>query len=447
MIRFPVSRLLEEPKLDLFAFLPTDAQPWALGFDVTIYVVRSTEEVLYVGKSDDDCFTRLRTHLGHSFRGQPGARSVLGQWIEEHLPRSKNWQIELYTTEETKGVVAKEFWSGFLKWRTENAEAAMIQTLRPRLNSLLTSTYSKSAKIAAPFRPADNRFSGQQAHSLQTFGSELTTKQVFVKWLEVTKSRGDAASSIAKNHAIGDYWFRFSPAVSDLPPRFITEDHIASFINRPDTAAGVSTRERHLSSIRMFLRYCEDTGLTARNVASRVRVDLRSLNQIKRDPRKVVPFTAAEVQQILSNSKGWWRWATAISNATALSLGEICQLKHEQLTKPGCLIVWTENRARCVGLPIDDHVTPELAVVLAEIPPSDSPFMFPPQAAQYSDIGSGRPKFSVQFMRLLDSLSIEGRSFNSLRQTAIARWKSIGFDPSALVTCSDPSSVGISRKQ
>lgn len=143
MVTLRVGRLLDEPELSIFDFLPPEAETWTPGFDVTIYVVRSAREVLYVGKSEDCCFSRLRTHLGHSFRGRPGVKSQLGLWIERHLPEARDWTVELYSTEETKQIIPRKYWDGFVIWSVRNAEAFMIQALRPALNVQLTSRYKR----------------------------------------------------------------------------------------------------------------------------------------------------------------------------------------------------------------------------------------------------------------------------------------------------------------
>ncbi len=112
-------------------------------FGVSIYVVRSATEVIYVGMSEDDCFTRLRTHLGHPFRWRPGVKSRLGKCIEQNLPISRAWIVELYSSEETKKIVPKEYWERFVLWPVSYAESAMIQVLKPRLNVVLTASYKK----------------------------------------------------------------------------------------------------------------------------------------------------------------------------------------------------------------------------------------------------------------------------------------------------------------
>jgi len=139
MLRFELARLLDDQELEIFTFFPdygTDKMLDSRDCNFTIYVVRNGDDVFYVGKSDDDCFTRLRTHLGCDFRGQRSL-STLGEFVIRNLPESRRWIVELYTNEDTKTVVPKRMYEGFSWWPTDWAETAMIQTLKPYLNVTL----------------------------------------------------------------------------------------------------------------------------------------------------------------------------------------------------------------------------------------------------------------------------------------------------------------------
>jgi len=136
MLTFEVARLLDEPELEIYTFFPdycTDKMPYTADYHFTIYVVRDGNDIFYVGKSDDCCFTRLRAHLGYEFRGHRNL-STLGELIQRNLPHSRQWSVELYTNEDTKRVIPKRMYKGFVHWPTGFAETAMIQTLKPYLN-------------------------------------------------------------------------------------------------------------------------------------------------------------------------------------------------------------------------------------------------------------------------------------------------------------------------
>jgi integrase len=272
----------------------------------------------------------------------------------------------------------------------------------------------------------------QQAIARLTVGHKLTTGQAAEQWIDGAEHRGESPSTTAKSRAVLSQWFDALPAVKALPPMAIAEEHIAPFVNRTDDA-GAATRTRQLSVLRQFCRYLADLGLTQGNAARRVKVNHRALSHEQREKKIVQPFTEAEIKKLLRES-GWWRWAVGLSSTTALRLGDVCQLEWACLTEPRHIVVWTDKRDRRICLPIDDKVTPGLAPILAEIPPNDTPYLFPEQKAQYDDIKTGRPKFSVYFGRLLESLGIEGKSFHGLRHTAISRWHRDGFDPETCKT-------------
>lgn len=272
----------------------------------------------------------------------------------------------------------------------------------------------------------------QQVIARLTVGRKVTTEQAMERWLAAGSARDEAPATTAKNEAVMRQWFAFNPGVAKLPPSAITTEHVSAFVNRKDDA-GYNTRQRQLTVIRVFLRYCADMGIVQGNVAGAERLDIqhRNLTHEQLEPKQVVPFTDAELRKILDNTEGWWRWATAISAAASIRLGDIAKLEYAELAVPGHIVVHASKRLRRVCLPVNEKVTPGLAAILAEIPPSDSNYVFPDQAEQYDDVKSGRPKFSVYYGRLLDSLGIDrqgGRkSFHSLRHTAITRWERIGF--------------------
>jgi len=302
----------------------------------------------------------------------------------------------------------------------------------------------------------------QQAIARLTVGKKLSTEQAAAQWIAAGRNRDESPATTAKNASVIEQWFNHTPAVRALPPMALTEAHVSAFINRSSSplsalrsqpsGPGAATRLRQLSVLRTFLRYCADMGITRGNVAGagRVGVQHRALSQQQREPKKIQPFTAAEVERILANTEGWWHWAVGIANATGMRLGDICQLEHTSLEVPGHIIVHLDKSDRRVCLPVNDQVTPGLAGILAEIPLSalssqlsaPSPYLFPEAKAQYDDIASGRPKFSVYFGRELARLGIAGRSFHSLRHTAISRWHRIGFNPEQ---CADYAGHGSSK--
>jgi integrase len=256
---------------------------------------------------------------------------------------------------------------------------------------------------------------------------KLTLTQAAERWFEARRVRSRSPATIATDRSVIARWFAWKPALAQTAPMGLERGDLFDFVNRPGRS-GATARRRVLQVLISFVGFLADNGMIATNPAADVTVDIRALTHGQREKKVVAPFTAAEIKTILARTDGWWHWATGISAATSLRLGDVAQREHESLGVPGHIVGWTSKRLRRVCLPINPRLTPGLAALLAAIPPSDSRYVFPEQAKQYADIAAGRSKFSMQFKRLLESLGIEGRSFHSLRHTAITRWKRIGFD-------------------
>lgn len=107
------------------------APEWAEPY--SIYRFRDGEFVLYVGKTARNILERLYEHIG--IDGQTGITKI----VEDNLPESLNWEIDLFTVRECIPLIKKYFKVKRIKdWDTDSAEKAMIQACRPALNSTLS---------------------------------------------------------------------------------------------------------------------------------------------------------------------------------------------------------------------------------------------------------------------------------------------------------------------
>ena len=168
-----------------------------------------------------------------------------------------------------------------------------------------------------------------QAIARLTAGKKVTVEQAAEQWIAAAKNRDESPATTAKSESVLNQWFAHSPEVQSLPPIALTEAHVSAFINRKDEDVGFNTRQRQLSVLRMLLDYCVEAGLTNRNVAGKrhFSVQHRNLSHDQLEPKKVEPFTATEVKKIMANTEGWWRWATGISAATGMRLGDVAQFE------------------------------------------------------------------------------------------------------------------------
>src|SRR5579885_1704143 len=119
--------------------------------DHYLYAYRDGEVVFYVGRSQSP-LDRLTEHLG--LAGSSGG-SRLGNLILDHTPESLAWQMELYTFADCAPLVqqfmpAMSVWyeakraikPGYDKDMADLAEQALIESLRPCLNSINRANYS-----------------------------------------------------------------------------------------------------------------------------------------------------------------------------------------------------------------------------------------------------------------------------------------------------------------
>lgn len=92
-----------------------------------LYLFRDETVVFYVGQSES-AFARIWRHLHDGFKG----RSLVGKFIRVNWPRSMNFMIELYSTQEPT-------FANLHHDRTA-AETSLIEQLHPCFNDTYNST-------------------------------------------------------------------------------------------------------------------------------------------------------------------------------------------------------------------------------------------------------------------------------------------------------------------
>lgn len=284
---------------------------------------------------------------------------------------------------------------------------------------------------------------GQEAITRLRHGKRITLRQGMEKWHAASPLRGEAESTATRNLDSVRQWLDFHKdlGLEKKSPLHIEPGHIYDWVNRPG-GGSKSTRDRGLHALRNLFRFLVDAGFTTSNPARMVKVDVRALTHTQREQRERQPFTPAEIKTLLASLDPdievhrFFSVAARISLATSMRLGDVICLEWETLTRPNHIVVWTDKRDRRVCLPVNERVTPGLAAALAEIQPNDTIYLFPEFKRRYDDVKNGRPWFSVTFGRLLQYAGIDaaGKSFHSLRHTALTRWDAQGF---SLEQCAD----------
>lgn len=279
----------------------------------------------------------------------------------------------------------------------------------------------------------------QETITRLTHGKRVTLRQCVAGWHDTAPLRGESAGTADRNLSFVNQWLAFC-GLEKKSPLAAEPGHIYDWINRPDGGAK-SSRDRALNAVRSLFRYMVDAGFTTGNPARMVKVNTRALTHEQRERQEWQPFTPAEVKTLLASldleheNELFFYLAAAISHATAMRLGDVASLEWATLTQPNHIIVWTDKRDRRVSLPINEKTTPGLAAALGRVPYNDTPYLFPEQRARYED-PKARAWFSVTFGRLLERAGVKGpgKSFHSLRHTALTRWDAQGF---SLEECAD----------
>lgn len=244
-----------------------------------------------------------------------------------------------------------------------------------------------------------------------TAGRRVTTEQALAEWLKWRETVGHSVYT-ARNSKDTVNQFMDYCKVRSTPPAGLTEKHISDFINQPGEIK-LGTRRSHHGTLVAFWDYLSAKGWAVGNPARLVAIRMDKLTHAQKEPKQLVPFTDEEVALMLKETKPgeFWHTAIAIGRYLGLRLGDVAKIEWDCFGEKGKVSVWTEKRDRRVSLPLEPKV---LAQAIAAVPPNNSKFMFPEEAATASDINS-RAQLSVYFGRIVKRLGIKGKSFHSLR--------------------------------
>jgi hypothetical protein len=87
--------------------------------------------MFYIGQSHNP-LERLQEHMGLSWRSEQ--KSNLGACIQENMPTSQAWQVELYTLAELAPYVERDYGLALPRYDLSIAEASMIRLHKPCFN-------------------------------------------------------------------------------------------------------------------------------------------------------------------------------------------------------------------------------------------------------------------------------------------------------------------------
>lgn len=235
---------------------------------------------------------------------------------------------------------------------------------------------------------------------------------------------GHSADTIREEGLVLDRFIRFHD-MAHQPVAAIDATHVAAFVNQ-EGPQKLSTRELWLSILSAWLGYMTEQRWTVRNPALDVVVRIDQLTQEQLISTPMPSFTEAEVRKLLDavSRTDFWHGAILFAYEYGLRIGAVAVLEDGNVVANRVRIYTTKGR-RVVDEPLSDELWTWLQEWRAVRPASDTPYLFPVQAAIYE---SGSAQLSMQFSRLLAKHGIANRSFHGLRKAATARRWSAELD-------------------
>lgn len=278
--------------------------------------------------------------------------------------------------------------------------------------------------------------------------STLTVGCAFTSWMQWLHDASGLAPSTISNASIYVNDWIGTGELATIRVSDIDQKHINQWVNQPFRKSKAVTRRIMLWAVSQFLNYCSANGWIRGNPAKLVRVRYDLLTHRQKETVKRIPFTEAEVDQILAATAPggiyehrFWHIATTIGRWTGLRLIDIATLEWASLAKPGCMVVWTAKRDRRVELPLEPDA---LADAIGMIDILDERYCFPEHAKIATDVGS-RATLPYEFGEILRKLGIKRKSFHCLRYTFIQDMQEQGIPIEHIAVSAGHSSTATTK--
>ena len=262
-------------------------------------------------------------------------------------------------------------------------------------------------------------------------GRKITAADAAVQWLDWLQTNREPATAANQGCFLNAWLERLG--AKTWPIARLTEKHVDEYIN-DDSPATAATRGGRLASLRSFFEFASARGYLVGNPARLVEVRLRNLSHAQKEPKKRVPITEKEYHSIMADGTDYtlgrfMHAATALSYWTGLRMGDIANLEWDCFTGRE-IVVWTGKRDKRVALPLDNPLigSGELKLLLLGLAEDARPgakHLFP-DARKLANDPTQRSRLSVYYGRLLERVSIEGKSFHCLRHAFVTRLKRAG---------------------
>lgn len=261
----------------------------------------------------------------------------------------------------------------------------------------------------------------RQAIAAITGEASRTCAAVLAEW------QVDAAAAIAAS-TISAYSAQIEMLLSvgnraRLPVSSMRRDVLSNFVN--DGTSSLATRKAKMAAIRALWGFAASRGYVWPDPTTALRIHRRLMTVEQLEPRPAFPFTEPEFRAILAHPRcvGFWSTAVQLSYWTALRFVDCVSLEWASL-KPDAVLIWTKKRGKRVWLPLENQEMRDLVRGLLEQPREDPTYVFPVERRDY--YGGRQWSFPSKFARIVDNLGILGKTFHSLRHSAISRWAAAG---------------------
>lgn len=266
------------------------------------------------------------------------------------------------------------------------------------------------------------------AESLQAImaGRRCTMAMAIEEWT-AWREKNAEPNTIHAQLGMLNQWVRGLGAAA-WPVTKITEEHISQFVNEPDENVGKTTRTLRLSAIRSLFKLCNARCYSAMNPSKEASVQMRNLTHEQKEPKKRMPISAAQYRHIMTNTVGFWRWATALSYWTGLRMSDISNLEWSCFTGSEIIVHMQKTDGR-VAIPLSEPLIGggELGQIMLEMSEdaAGGTYCFPEQRKIINEPAK-RHGLSMQYSRILSACGIEDRSFHCLRHSFVTRLNHAG---------------------
>lgn len=248
-------------------------------------------------------------------------------------------------------------------------------------------------------------------------GMRITVSKAKEDYLAAIALRGMAPVTISGVSITLEKWIR-EGKISLSPIAMVSEQHVAKYINDPDSPITYSTRNYRLKWVGAFLEFCLESTWLPINPARNIHVRTAGLTHDQLVSKKKIPFTDEEIAALLAfiPKDDFWYGSVLLGKYFGLRLSTIASLEWNSIKEYRRMTIFTQ-KGRIV---VDQELPLEFANWLRGWPiKGETGYVFPEQAARVLDISNAW--LSAQFTRMCKKIGIRGKSFHCLRVAVVTK--------------------------